>query len=110
MDAVVNPRLQTAGAILQFIRRGAVRQVVKLADGKAELLELQVTTRSKVVGKPLRELKFPSGAIIGAIVHNGNMIIPRGDSVIHTGDTVIVLTLPEAIKNIEKLFATRGKL
>ena len=36
----------------------------------------------RLVGSPLREGKLPAGVIIGAIVRDGEVIIPRGDTVI----------------------------
>ena len=65
LDAAVNPRLTAAGAILRFVRRGHILQVATFKDIDAEVLELAASERSKVVGKPLKNIKFPRDAIIG---------------------------------------------
>lgn len=104
VDVVINPRLSTANAILQFTRRGRVRSVVRIEEGGAEMIELEAARSSKIVGRALRDVSFPSGAIIGALVREGQMVIPNGETVIGAGDTAIVFALPEAIRRIEKLF------
>jgi trk system potassium uptake protein TrkA len=107
MDIVINPRLLTVGAILQYIRRGRIQSVVKLRENETEVIEMTPDPKSPVVGKKLSQIKFPPGSIIGAIIRNGEMIIPDGESIIEVGESVIVFALPQAIPKIEKLFGKR---
>jgi trk system potassium uptake protein TrkA len=104
---VINPRLVTVGEILMHVRRCHVHSVKRLAHGRAEILEMEAPAGSPAVRSPLKDLKFPENALLGAIVHNGAMRIPTGDSKIEPGDTVVVFTLPDAIPRIEKLFTRR---
>jgi trk system potassium uptake protein TrkA len=107
IDSTINPRLVTVGAILEHIRRGRVRSVVKLADSEAEAIELSVAPESEVVGKQIHELQFPADAIIAALARAGQVMIPKGDTVLRPGDSAVVLALPNAIPRIERLFAGR---
>jgi trk system potassium uptake protein len=107
IEIVINPRLATVGQILTHVRRGHVHSVTRLTRGRAEILEMQAPKSSPAVGVPLKKLRFPEQALLGAIVHNGVMSIPTGDSVIAPDDTVVVFALPEAISTIEKLFSRR---
>lgn len=107
MDIVINPRLLTVGAILQHIRRGRIQSVVKLRENETEVIEMTPDPKSPVVGKKLAQIKFPKGSIVGAIIRNGDMIIPDGEAVIKTGERVIVFALPEAIPKIEQLFGKK---
>lgn len=107
MDIVINPRLLTVGAILQYIRKGRIQSVVKLRENETEVIELTPDPKSSVVGKKLSQIKFPVGSIVGAIIRNGDMIIPYGDSIIGAGESVIVFALPQAIPKIEKLFGKK---
>lgn len=106
VDVVVSPRLLTAGAILQFIRRGDIVSVTLLGGAKAEMLELIVPSDSKIVKKPLKDLKFPRNAIIGSIVRGNDVIVPTGTDYILPGDRVMVFALPKAIRMVEKFFAS----
>ena len=62
---------------------------------------------SSLVGVPLREAKLPDGVVLGALVRNGEVIIPRGNTVVRTGDLVILFAASEAVKKVEKLFAVK---
>ncbi|MEK6739363.1 MAG: TrkA C-terminal domain-containing protein, partial [Planctomycetota bacterium] len=59
---------------------------------------------SKIVGKPLKEISFPQGAILGAIVREGVMQIPTGNTMINPGERVVVFTLPHAIEKVQSFF------
>ncbi|GJQ47630.1 Trk system potassium uptake protein trkA [Candidatus Kuenenia stuttgartiensis] len=109
IDVVINPRLITAGSILQHIRRGDTLSVVKFQQSEAEAMELIASEHSKILGKPLKEVHFPKGAIIGAISHNGVMKLPTGDTIINPGESVIVFALPNAIEKVQTLFSN-GKV
>ena len=107
MDIVINPRLITVGFILQHIRRGHALSVVKFHNSEAEAMELVAEEDSKIVGKPLREISFPQGSILGAIVREGVMQIPTGNTYINPGESVIVFALPNAIEKVQSLFSSK---
>jgi len=107
IDAVVNPRAITTSRILQHIRRGRIRGVHSLRDGLAEIIEAETLDTSPLSGKTLRDVKLPAGVIIGAIARGEEVIIPRGNTVIQTGDRVIVFATRDMVKKVEKMFAVR---
>lgn len=107
IDAVINPRLITASSILQHIRRGRVLSIAKLHRSEAEAIELVAEDGSKIVGKELSKVHFPEGAILGAIVRNGTMLIPNGESIVNPGESVVVFTLPKALEKVQSLFTVR---
>ena len=104
IDACVSPRLSAAGAILKFARRGNVISLAAVEGSNSEVLEIQVKEDSSIVNLPLKDLNFPRGAIIGAIVHQNSYEIPDGTSVIQNGDRVVVFALPEALAKVERFF------
>ena len=107
IDAVVDPRSITVSRILQHIRRGRIRAVHSLPDGNSEIIEAEALETSPLVGKSLREIALPNGIIIGAIVREGKVIMPRGDTEIINKDRVILFVKRKMIKRVEKLFAVR---
>ena len=60
----------------------------------------------KLIDIPLKNLKLPEGAIIGAIHRGLEVIIPNGETVIKRGDRVIVLCLLSELAELEKLLRT----
>lgn len=104
VDAVVNPRMTTASAILRFIRRGKIISLTLLKEGEAEVIELIVSPHSKIINKPLKKANLPRNSIIGAIVRQDKVIIPHGDDIIQPEDKIIIFALSSDIKKIEKIF------
>ena len=107
IDTVVNPRSITVSNILQHVRRGRIRSVHTIADGLGEVIEAEALETSSLVGVPIREAKLPAGVIVGAIVRDGEVIIPRGGTIVRPHDLVIIFSAAEAVKKIEKLFAVK---
>ena len=104
VDITVSPRLLAAGAILRFVRRGEVVAVTLLESG-AEVMELRVPRGSRVADRPLSEVGFPEGALVGAILRDGEVIIPSGSELLKPGDDVVVFTLQEDVVRVGRLFA-----
>jgi trk system potassium uptake protein TrkA len=104
VDISISPRLITAGAILRFVRKGDVLAVNVLESG-AEMIEMSVPDKCAVAGRPLSEVGFPKGAIIGAVLRDDEVIIPRGDDVLTSGDDAVIFTVASAVDEVERLFA-----
>ena len=104
IDTIVNKKLIAASNIFTYTLSAEVTSFKMLTGTDAEVLELIAHTNSKVVGKPLSEIKFPKNAIIGGIIRNNESIIAKGNTIINPYDKVVVFSLPEAIKDIEKFF------
>ncbi|MFK7867183.1 MAG: Trk system potassium transporter TrkA [Alphaproteobacteria bacterium] len=105
VDVIINPREITASSILQFIRRGKIKAVHSLFDGMAELMQIQAIESSNPIGNMIKELHLPQNSIVGGIIRNNSLIIPRPDTIIEANDNVIILALSDEIKKIEKLFS-----
>jgi len=104
IDAHIDPRSVTVSRILQQLRRGRIRAVYSLSEGRAEIIEAQALETSPLVGKPLNELQLPDGIRFGAIYRNGEIIRPVATSRILAGDRVIIFALSEAVRHVEQMF------
>ncbi|MGL5514104.1 MAG: TrkA C-terminal domain-containing protein, partial [Sporomusa sp.] len=62
---------------------------------KAEAIELDISPTCRLAQKRLRDVKFPRPALVGAIVRDGNTLVPNGDSLVQAGDRIILFTLPD---------------
>ncbi len=102
VDVVLSPMLAAVSAILQFIRQGKVLSVSTLREELVEAIEFIAMETSEIVGKPLRKLSIPKGALVGSIVRDKEVIIPHGDTVIEAGDRVLLFARPELIPKMEK--------
>lgn len=107
IDVVVSPRNITVSTILQHVRRGRIHSVHTLREGFGELIEAEALETSGLIGAPLRETNLPDGVMVGAIVRGGQVINPRGSTVIHAKDRVVLFAAPESVRRVEKLFSVR---
>ncbi len=104
IDRFVDPRAITISSILQHIRRGRIKGVYSLVDGQAELIDAIALETSPLVNKPLREAQLPEGVMIGAVFRDDTVVMPTGETVIHAGDRVVLLTLRDNVKDVEQMF------
>ena len=104
VDAVINKKLITAGRIFKFTLSNKVRFIKYMSGTNAEILEFIVAPESKITKKPLKDMGFPSNAIIGGIIRGNESFIAVGDTHIQAYDRVAVFALPETVKEVDKFF------
>ena len=100
VDVVLSTRLIAAEEVLAFIRKGGLVSVSFLEDAKVEALELILQEGSPVSDKPLMDIDMPKECLIGAYVRDGEAFIPKGKTVLKTGDRVIIITKSSDASNI----------
>jgi len=105
IDATVSPKASSASAILKFIRRGNIKSVHTIFDGRAEAIEFAIPESSEVVGKAVKELPLPSGALVVAVNRQDKNYVPNGDFIIKGGDDVITFTRIEQVEDLEEIFS-----
>ncbi|MDR1646542.1 MAG: Trk system potassium transporter TrkA [Zoogloeaceae bacterium] len=127
VDICLSPAYVSIGALLARIRRGDVAAVHSLRRGAAEALDMVAhgdTGNSRVVGRRIRDIKWPEGVTVAALVRDldavaslevrddgtvdrrlGRVEIAHGDSVIQSGDHVILFCVKKKlVKKVEQLF------
>ncbi len=103
IDAYINPRATTVSSILRHIRHGRVRNVYSVGDAEAEVIEAQVLSTSPIAGHTIRDIDFPEGVRVGAILKGDEIVRPRGGTRIDEGDVVMLFTLAGAVAEVERL-------
>jgi len=107
IEHVVSPRLSAINSILHHVRRGKVLSTVALKGEQAEVLEAVALETSDIVGKPLRQIAFPEGALVIAIIRGQEVIVPTGESLIQPSDRILILSTQAAIPKVEKTLAVK---
>ncbi len=107
IEQVVSPRLSAINTILQHIRRGKVLSSISIKGEQAEFMEAVALETSDIVGKPLKNISFPKGALVAGIIREEHFIIPAGDSIINPGDMIIIFARKQAIPKVEKILAVK---
>ncbi|MEJ2721332.1 MAG: Trk system potassium transporter TrkA, partial [bacterium] len=104
MDAVVSKQLLTVNTIQQYVQEQQVASIASLPGVQAQLIEFIPKESSKITKKTLKDLRFPVDALVGAVLQNDQLVIPKGDTKIQPGDKVVVFSLPQALDEVEKFF------
>ncbi len=100
--AVSTPHLITA-LVEEALSVGTLVRLLRLAEGKAGLVEVTLATQSPAVSRPISELGMPRDSSVVAIVRSRRVVVPRGDTVLDVGDEVIVLVTEdseEAVRHV----------
>lgn len=108
VDIVLSSRLLSAGEVLRFVRKGGIVSVSLLEGAQAEALEIIVGRGSEVDGVEVRNIKLPKECLICAIVRNNEAYIPKGNTVLHANDRIILFIKSELSKSTVPIFEGRG--
>ena len=104
VDAVINKKLITAGRIFKFTLSNKVRFIKYMSGTNAQVLEYIVAPGTEITKRPLKDMGFPTNAIIGGIIRGSEAFIAVGETMIQAYDRVAVFALPEAVKEVDKFF------
>lgn len=103
IDKAISPRLLCAKRILRFVRHESVATIARIAEGRAEVLEIEARFPSGRAERRVKNLGLPRGVLIVAIVHGEDVVIPRGDTLVRHGDRLILFTLPSNLEELNRL-------
>ncbi len=88
--AVSTPHLLT-GLVEEAVTVGSFVRLLSLEGGKARLAEVTLAAGSPAIAKELTDLGLPRESTVVAVLRDGHVVVPRGDTVLHQGDEVLVL-------------------
>lgn len=104
LDAIVSKQSLTVNAVQRYIQQQEVASIAGLPGVDAITIEYIVSDNCRIIRRPLRDIKFPKNALVGAVMHGDEVIVPHGDTQIQPGDKVVVFALPEALGALNQLF------
>ncbi|GAB1432066.1 Trk system potassium transporter TrkA [Spirochaetota bacterium] len=113
IDVIVSPAAEAANAISHIVNEGFAEDVIPLHDGELQLRLVQAETIKEYAGKALRDAQPELNArlikekphkktsqqalLAAAVLRNGNLIVPSGDTVIEKRDSVYLLGTPDTL-------------
>lgn len=104
VENIISPRSLTSTAILNFIKSDSIISLSLLAGDKAQMLEVTLNNRKcSILDKPLKDINFPCGVIVGAITRDDDILVPRGNDVLKFGDNIVLFMLPDCFEKIQKM-------
>ena len=109
VDVAASPPLLTARKIARFVLHGGAVSVSLLAGEQIQAIEFVARPATPIINHKITEAGLPKETITGAIIRNSTVIIPPDDSVVSTGDHVIVVSPLPLTPVVERLFMPKIK-
>src|SRR3989454_1353665 len=98
--SVSTPHLLTA-LVEEAVSVGSLVRLLQFQD--ARLVEATLAEGSPAVGKAVSELGVPRDATVVAVIRERHVIVPRGETVLHAGDEVLVLVTTESEDQVKQI-------
>ncbi len=103
IDAYINPRATTVSSILRHVRQGRVRAIYSVGDAEAEVIEAQVLSTSPLAGRHIRDIEFPEGVLVGAVMKGDRVLKPTGDLRVDDGDVIALFCMAADVPEVQRL-------
>jgi Trk K+ transport system NAD-binding subunit len=104
IDVAAVPTILAANKIIRFVLHGGVISASLIEGQQLEAIEFVTSAQATIANQNIIDAGFPREAKVAAIVHNETIFIPPEDKIIKPGDHVVIVTPPECVQAIEKLF------
>jgi trk system potassium uptake protein len=105
----VDVSLNTADILARLIEEemsmGDMMTLIKLRRGNYSLVEEKIPVGAKGVGLAIKDLGLTDQCVIAGIIRKGEVMIPRGITVLEAGDEVLAVTDPSGAEELAKLFS-----
>jgi trk system potassium uptake protein TrkA len=105
VDVALNAADVFAHLIQEEMSLGDMMTIFKIRRGKYAVVEEKIPSGAKVIGIPLKDLDLAEHCVIAAIIRDGVMTLPRGDSVLQAEDEIIAVASPEGAQRLAALLA-----
>jgi trk system potassium uptake protein len=91
VDAALNQADLMARLIAEEMSLGDMMTLLKLNKGQYSLVEEKIEPTAVAVGKSVRDLNLPAECVLAAIIRQGHLVIPRGDTILQGADEVLAV-------------------
>ena len=100
--SVSTPHLLT-GLVEEAVNVGSLVRLLSFAHGAARLVEVTLAEASPAIGREIMSLGLPRECTVVALLRQRSVVVPRGDTVLHGGDEVVVLVTGESELDVRRV-------
>lgn len=105
VDVALNSADVFAHLIQEEMSLGDMMTIFKIRRGRYSVVEEKVPEGAKAIGIPLKDMDLAQQCVIAAIIRDGEMTLPRGDSTLQAEDEIIAVASPEGAQKLSELLA-----
>ncbi len=95
VDAIFNTTQLLSSLIEQNVAVEDISNLITLEDGKLSITQFIIQEGAPSIGKSLKDIDLPLSIVLGGIIRDGDIVIPRGGTEIKKGDKILIISLPE---------------
>ena len=67
------------------------------------MIEAQVLGTSPIAGQKVKDIDFPEGVLIGAVMQQGKIVRPTGETRIEEGNVIAIFAMSDDVPEVERL-------
>lgn len=91
VDVALNQADLMAKMIAEEMSLGDMMTLLKLRKGEVEIVEEKIAPTAMANGKAVKDIQWPEGCTLAAVIRKGEVITPRGDTVLYAYDEVLAV-------------------
>jgi trk system potassium uptake protein TrkA len=84
---------------------GDMMTMLKIRRGQYSIVEEKIAPGALAIGMALKDLTLPNNCVISGIIRRGDMVLPRGTTILEEGDEVLALVDDPAREQLAKLLS-----
>ena len=109
IDYMIHPDVEAAEAIVKAVEHGAISDVLTFGNGEFELAALNIEKNSRMDGIKLKDARLLSETpfIVTYVETPEGTDLPDGNTILHAGDRIGILTGRDNIKHLIELCGSR---
>ena len=104
VDAAINQADIIGHIVVEEMSMKNFMTLMKLSKGDHSIIQLQTAENSFASGKKVKDLNIPRDALLIAIYHGDELIVPNGETTIFPGDRITFFTSDKLYHELEKIF------
>ena len=104
VDRAVSPSHLLMSLIEEEVTRDKIVELLSFDDGRVELIETTLSDESELVGKTITELNIPRECSVVAVLRDGHVVFPRPETVVASGDEIILLSSKATTGEVHAIF------
>ncbi|HUH80020.1 MAG TPA: TrkA family potassium uptake protein [Solirubrobacteraceae bacterium] len=109
----IQPAVSATDLILRLIEHEVPRyglvHLLALEEERLEIIELEVSDDAPAVGQKVVDIPLPEGSLIISVLRGGAGFVPKADTVIESGDEVLLVLDPGLEEAITVYFSPEGQ-
>lgn len=102
ITAAISPIAAVVSYFKNAITQESRRSIGSIAGGRAEILEINVSNE-KLYGRKIRDIGLPSGAMVGMIMRDGDVIVKPDEDILRKNDILTVIVKTGVSKDVIKI-------